>query len=472
MTSSTPPSSVGTTIRPRERDAILQALRAGVVPRVGQQHVQVGRAEEVKALLSDVDRIADGGSAFRLAIGEYGSGKTFFLNLVRSIAMERKLVTVHADLSPDRRLHATGGQARSLYAELMRNIATRAKPDGGAMGSIVERFITAALTEARETGTTPDAVIRTRLASLSELTGGYDFAEVIGAYWRGHDTGNEQLKSDAVRWLRGEFSTRTDARAALGVRTIVDDANFYDQLKLLARFVVMAGFGGLLVCLDEMVNLYKLANTQARNANYEQILRILNDSLQGTAAHLGFILGGTPDFLLDTRRGLYSYAALQSRLAENTYATGGLVDYSGPVLRLANLTPEDFYLLLTRLRHVFAGGDANAYLVPDDALTAFMTHCSSRIGDAYFRTPRTTIKEFVNLLAVLEQNPGTDWAPLVGAVNLVAESSPDLAPLAEEDGFARPHATDAAVDHTEPPVGSSSVSASSPEDDELATFRL
>ncbi|UOY03694.1 ATP-binding protein [Blastococcus sp. PRF04-17] len=472
MTSSTPATSVGTTIRPRERDAILQALRAGVVPRVGQQHVQVGRAEEVKALLSDVDRIADGGSAFRLAIGEYGSGKTFFLNLVRSIAMERKLVTVHADLSPDRRLHATGGQARSLYTELMRNIATRAKPDGGAMGSIVERFITAALTEARDTGTTPDAVIRTRLASLSELTGGYDFAEVIGAYWRGHDTGNEQLKSDAVRWLRGEFSTRTDARAALGVRTIVDDANFYDQLKLLARFVVMAGFGGLLVCLDEMVNLYKLANTQARNANYEQILRILNDSLQGTAAHLGFILGGTPDFLLDTRRGLYSYAALQSRLAENTYATGGLVDYSGPVLRLANLTPEDFYLLLTRLRHVFAGGDANAYLIPDDALTAFMTHCSSRIGDAYFRTPRTTIKEFVNLLAVLEQNPGTDWAPLVGAVNLVAESNPDLAPLAEEDGFARPDATEASDGQTEPPVGSSSASASSPENDDLATFRL
>jgi hypothetical protein len=434
--------------------------------------VQVGRAEEVKALLSDVDRIADGGSAFRLAIGEYGSGKTFFLNLVRSIAMERKLVTVHADLSPDRRLHATGGQARSLYAELMRNIATRAKPDGGAMGSIVERFITAALTEARETGTTPDAVIRTRLASLSELTGGYDFAEVIGAYWRGHDTGNEQLKSDAVRWLRGEFSTRTDARAALGVRTIVDDANFYDQLKLLARFVVMAGFAGLLVCLDEMVNLYKLANTQARNANYEQILRILNDSLQGTAAHLGFILGGTPDFLLDTRRGLYSYAALQSRLAENTYATGGLVDYSGPVLRLANLTPEDFYLLLTRLRHVFAGGDTNAHLVPDDALTAFMTHCSSRIGDAYFRTPRTTIKEFVNLLAVLEQNPGTDWAPLVGAVNLVPESNPDLAPLAEEDGSARPYATDGSAGQTEPRVGLSSASASSPEDDDLATFRL
>jgi hypothetical protein len=429
------------TIRPRERDAIMQALRAGVVPRLGQQHIQVGRVAEVKALLGDIDRVADGGSAIRFAIGEYGSGKTFFLHLVRSIALERKLVTVHADLSPDRRLHATGGQARSLYSELMRNIATRAKPDGGAMSSIVERFVTSALSQAHATGTSPDSVIRAHLAQLSEMTGGYDFAEVVAAYWRGHDTGNEQLKSDAVRWLRGEFATRTDARAALGVRTIVDDASFYDQLKLLARFVVLAGYSGLLVCLDELVNLYKLSNTQARNANYEQILRILNDSLQGTAAHLGFVLGGTPDFLLDTRRGLYSYAALQRRLAENAYAIDGLVDYTGPVIRLANLSPEDFYLLLTRLRHVVASGDPGKYLIPDEGLTAFMAHCSTQIGDAYFRTPGTTIKQFVDLLAILEQNPGTDWGTLVGGVRIQPESNPDLAPLPEEDVAGATHLT-------------------------------
>ena len=343
-------------IRPRERDAIIQSLRAGVVPRVGQQHIQVGRANEIIALLTDIDRIADGGSAIRLVIGEYGAGKSFFLNLVRSIALERKLVTVHADLSPDRRLHATGGQARSLYAELMRNLSTRAKPDGGAMPSVVERFITASLNAARSRDVTPEVVIRERLIELQELTGGYDFAEVTAAYWRAHDTGNEQLKADVVRWLRGEFSTRTDARAALGVRTIINDGSFYDHLKLFARFVRLAGFSGLLVCLDEMVNLYKLSNTRARNANYEQLLRILNDCLQGSAAGLGFVFGGTPDMLLDARRGLYSYTALQSRLAENTFASAGLVDYSGPVLRLANLSPEDMFVLLTKLRHVFASG--------------------------------------------------------------------------------------------------------------------
>jgi hypothetical protein len=421
-------------IRPKERDAILNSLRAGVVPRVGQQHIQVGRANEVTALVADIDRIADGGSAIRFAIGEYGAGKTFFLNLIRSIAMERKLVTVHADLSPDRRLHATGGQARSLYAELMRNMATRTRPEGGALPSVVERFVSDALADAASRGIAPELVIRERLASLEEMTGGYDFAQVVATYWQAHDTGNEQLKTDCVRWLRGEFSAKTDARAAVGVRTMIDDASFYDHLKLLARFVRLAGFAGLLVCLDELVNLYKLANTQARNSNYEQILRILNDCLQGSAEGLGFVLGGTPDLLMDTRRGLYSYAALQSRLAENSFAGGNLVDYSGPVLRLANLTPEDMLVLLGRLRHVYAAGDPDAYLLPDDALEAFMTHCAGRVGDAYFRMPRTTIKEFVNLLAVLDQNPDTPWDALIDRVELVEDPDPDLLPVEGEIG--------------------------------------
>ncbi len=380
-------------------------------------------------MIADIDRIADGGSAIRFAIGEYGAGKTFFLNLIRSIAMERKLVTVHADLSPDRRLHATGGQARSLYAELMRNMATRTRPEGGALATVVERFVADALSAAAQREIAPEVVIRERLASLEEMTGGYDFAQVVATYWQAHDTGNEQLKSDAVRWLRGEFSTRTDARAAVGVRTMIDDASFYDHLKLLARFVRLAGFAGLLVCLDELVNLYKLANTQARNSNYEQILRILNDCLQGNVEGLGFIMGGTPDLLLDTRRGLYSYAALQSRLAENSFAGGDLVDYSGPILRLANLTPEDMLVLLGRLRHVYASGDPDAYLVPDEALEAFMSHCANRVGDAYFRTPRTTIKEFVNLLAVLDQNPETPWDALVDRVQLAEDPDPDLVPV-------------------------------------------
>jgi hypothetical protein len=325
----------------------------------------------------------------------------------------------------------------------MRNLATRTKPDGGALGGIVEKFIATARTEASAAGRAPETVIRDKLAHLTELVNGYDFADVIAAYWKGVEDGNEQLKGDAVRWLRGEFSTRTDARQALGVRSIVDDASVYDQLKLMARFVRLAGYGGLLVTLDELVNLYKLANTQARNANYEQILRILNDSFQGTAVGLGFVLGGTPEFLLDTRRGLYSYPALQSRLAQNTFAQGDLVDFSGPVVRLSSLTPEDFFVLLQKIRHVYAGGDAAKYLLPDDGIARFMEHCALRIGDAYFRTPRTTITAFINLLAVLEQNAGADWRTLLGAV----EIEPD---------------TGGAADLTIEPES----------DDEFATFKL
>ncbi len=409
-------------IRAKDRDAVIQSLRAGVVPRAGQHLIQVGRGREVETLVGDINRVADGGSTFRFVIGEYGAGKTFFLNLIRAVAMERKLVVASADLNPDRRLHASGGQARSLYAELMRNLATRIKPEGGALAGIVEKFIATAKTEAKASDRATEDVIRSKLEQLTELVNGYDFADVIAAYCRGAEEGQDQLKSDAIRWLRGEFSTRTDARAALGVRSIVDDACVYDQLKLMARFVRLAGFGGLLVSLDELVNLYKLANAQARNANYEQLLRMLNDSLQGTAVGLGFVLGGTPEFLLDTRRGVYSYSALQSRLVQNAFAVDGLVDYSGPVVRLSALTAEDFYLLLVKIRHVHAGGDPERYLLPDPAIAGFMEHCANRIGDSFFRTPRTTITSFINLLAVLEQNPGADWKQLIGQVDVAPDT--------------------------------------------------
>ena len=438
-------------LKRRERDTILQALRAGVVPRLGLQHIQVGRVREVGEMIKDIDRIGDRGSAIRFVIGEYGSGKTFFLNLVRLIALEKGMVVMSADLAPDRRLHATGGQARSLFAELTRNTSTRTKPDGGALTSVVERFVTQTVREAEEQYTTPDKVIRAKLAHLEELTGGYEFATVISRYWQGHEDGDEALQSNAVRWLRAEFATRTDARAVLNVRTIIDDASVYDHLKLLSAFVREAGYKGLLIVLDEMVNLYKLVNSQARNGNYEQILRILNDVLQGSASGFALLMGGTPEFLMDTRRGLYSYEALQSRLAENTFARDGLVDLSGPVIRLSNLTPEDLYVLLTNIRRVFQGDGPVA--VPDDALHAFMQHCSDRIGDAYFRTPRNTVTAFVNLLAVIDQNSGTDWRSLVGTIEIAADAGDDMGEVAD---------------------GSSPADSAAPQadDDELASFRL
>lgn len=414
-------------IRAKERDAIIQSLKTGVTPKIGIQHIQVGRVNELKAMIQDIKRIEDGGAAFRLIIGDYGSGKTFFMSVVRAIALENKFVTVHADLSPDRRLHATNGQAKNLYSELMINMATRNKPDGNALTSVVEKFITQVQKEADSTDSSVEKILHQRLSAISEMVGGYDFAKVIEAYWKASEQEDEQLKACAIRWLRAEYNSKIEARNDLGVRTIISDASFYDSLKIMSLFVRQAGYSGLLVNLDEMVNLYKLNSSQARKSNYEQILRMLNDCLQGNAEYIGFLLGGTPEFLLDPRKGLYSYEALQTRLADNNFAKqAGVIDYSSPALHLASLTPEELYILLKNLRHVYAYGDTSKYLVPDESLKTFLVHCSQTIGDAYFRTPRNTIKAFLDMLAVIEQNPDISWQQLLDSVEVEEEKDSDI----------------------------------------------
>jgi hypothetical protein len=455
-------------IKSKERDGVVQALRAGVVPRSGVQHVQVGRVGEVKEVVRDIDRIVDGGSAVRFAIGDYGSGKTFFLSLGRSIAIQKKLVVVHADLSPNRRIHATGGHARSLYAELMRNMATRTKPEGGALASVVERFIGDAQAAAKVSGRPVADLIQEKLAPIQELVSGYDFATVVERYWRAFEEVDEIGKAAALRWLRGEYGIKTEAREALGVRSIIDDAGVYDYLKVMGRFVKLAGYAGFLIVLDECVNLFKLVNAQARNANYEQILRIVNDTLQGSAEAIGFYFGGTPEFLMDSRRGLYSYEALRSRLAENSFARNGLVDLSGPVIRLQSLTPEDLYILLGKLRHIFAYGDPARSLVPDEAFQAFMAHCNKKVGEAYFRTPRNTIKAFLDLLAILEQNPGTDWRSLIDQVEIGVDAPPAGGDIVDEPALVAALAV--------PPTATTTlarpVASASEPDDDMASFRL
>ncbi|WP_369608887.1 ATP-binding protein [Snodgrassella alvi] len=414
-------------IRAKERDAIIQSLKTGVTPKIGIQHIQVGRVNELKAMIQDIKRIEDGGAAFRLIIGDYGSGKTFFMSVVRAIALENKFVTVHADLSPDRRLHATNGQAKNLYSELMINMATRNKPDGNALTSVVEKFITQVQKEADSTDSNVEKILHQRLSAISEMVGGYDFAKVIEAYWKASEQEDEQLKACAIKWLRAEYNSKIEARNDLGVRTIISDASFYDSLKIMSLFVRQAGYSGLLVNLDEMVNLYKLNSSQARKSNYEQILRMLNDCLQGNAEYIGFLLGGTPEFLLDPRKGLYSYEALQTRLADNNFAKqAGVIDYSSPALHLASLTPEELYILLKNLRHVYAYGDTSKYLVPDESLKTFLVHCSQTIGDAYFRTPRNTIKAFLDMLAVIEQNPDISWQQLLDSVEVEEEKDSDI----------------------------------------------
>tara|TARA_B100000446_G_scaffold121823_1_gene113793 strand:- start:2973 stop:4304 length:1332 start_codon:yes stop_codon:yes gene_type:complete len=415
-------------IRPRVRDAVIRALSAGVVPSQGIQHIQVGRAPEVKAMIRSIEAVGDGGSAFRLVVGDYGAGKTFFLHLVRQLAFEHKLVTMHADLSPERRLVARGGQARNLYSELVSNMATRSRPEGGALSAIIEGFVGHTIKDAAESGVAAHQLVEERLSGLQDLVGGWDFAKVLSTYCHAHENSNDALKLAAMRWLRGEYTTKTEARKDLDVRTIIDDGMFYDAIKLLARFMQITGQGGLFVMLDEGVNLFKIAHTQSRTANYEMVLRMLNDTLQGesSAQGLGMLLGITPEALYDHRRGLCSYDALNSRLAANQFAEkAGLVDYNQPTIHLQNLSPEELFLLLGNIRNVFAGGDQEKFLIDDQGVTAFMQHCNQTIGAAYFKTPRETVRGFVNLLSMLDQYPDKSWRDFVNAMQIAEDHEPD-----------------------------------------------
>ena len=412
-------------IRAKERETIIQSLRSGVVPRVGLQHIQVGRSDELKSFIKDLETSADGGSSFRLIIGDYGSGKTFFLSLVRSIALEKGLVTMTADLSPSKRLYGNEGQARRLLADLVTSLSTRTKQDGNALTNILEKFISIAQVKAEKEREEISFTIKNMLNELNDFPNGHSFAYIVYKYWEAYDTENDALKNCVLKWLKGEYATKTDTMRDLGIRDFINDASFFNTLKLYSVLVKKAGYKGLLINLDEMVNLYKAAHGTSRKMNYEEILGILNNTLQGTVSNIGFIMSGTPEFLTDTRRGLYSYEALRSRLAENDFSKQlGVVDYNSTVLRLSSLSKEELYVLLKNLRNVFACGIKEDYLVPDEALVAYMNYCFNKIGDSYFRTPRNTIKGFLDLLSILEQYPSLKWDDVIEKIKIEKDIEP------------------------------------------------
>jgi hypothetical protein len=432
------PSVSSIKILPRERGAILQSLAAGVVPRIGLRHVQVGRKDETTALLGDLERIESGGAGIRFVIGRFGTGKSFFLNLVKTLALEKKFVVMQADVTPTRRLSASAGQAAALYTELTRSMAVRSKPEGGALPGVVERWIGESAWQGEKTAS--HVAVREKLKPLLDRVGGYAFADVLGKYLEGYLTEDDALQEAALRWLCGEYTTRTEAREALGVRSIVTDRDLYDYLKLWGAFARLAGYAGLLVSLDEMgVLSHRLNNASARNSNYEALLQILNDCLQGNVSGIGFVFAGTDAFLDDPRRGLMSYGALASRLAANPYAKAvekaGLKDFFGPVIRLQSLSPEDLYLLLHNIRNVFALGDPAKCLVPDEALHSFIQRCAQTLGASFYQTPRDASKAFVSFLSLLEQNPGVDWRSLLGNVP-IEPSFPDGEPSRQDDELA------------------------------------
>jgi hypothetical protein len=411
----------------RVSTALINALAAGVVPRVGLEHIAVGREKEIAALSHDLENIAEGGATFRFIVGRYGSGKSFMLQLIRNQAMEQGFVVADADLSPERRLAGSNSQGVATYRELMGNIATRTNPNGGAIALILEKWISSILSQvAQETGKRPDdegfddqveLKIREVIDRLEGLVHGFDFANVIIAYWRGYREDNNEKKDAALRWLRGEFATKTEAKSALGVRVIIDDDTWYDYIKLFAHFVADIGYKGLVVLLDEAIHLYKITHAASRQSNYDKLLTMFNDATQGKAEYLGIVVGGTPQFLEDSRRGLHSDEAWRTRLAKSRFLKDGLQDTSAPVIQLEPLTSEELSKLLQRLVEVHAVHYNSKKALSAREIGDFKQEVVNRLGADKLSTPREVVRDFISVLNILQQNPQLTFKELINGSN-------------------------------------------------------
>lgn len=408
----------------RIAQTLMNSLKGGVVPRVGLPYITVGRKEEIDALLHDVEIIADGGASFRFIVGKYGSGKSFLLQTIRNYVMAKNFVVVDADLSPERRLQGTRGQGLATYKELIRNMSTKTRPEGGALSLILDRWISNVQQQAAETSgmsvTDPGLppLVEKRISaviySLNEMVHGFDFARLLTLYYKAHLGGDDETKAKVLKWFRGEYNTKTEARQELGVNIVITDEDWYEYLKLFAAFLKQAGYAGMLVLIDELVNIYKIPNAITRQYNYEKILTLYNDAMQGKAQHLGFILCGTPQCMEDPRRGVYSYEALRSRLAEGHF-TGEHKDLLSPVIRLQPLTWEEMLILVEKLADIHAGLYEYPQIVTQQDMVDFIEIEFGRIGADTHITPREVIRDFIQVLDIIYQNPKVKVRTLLGS---------------------------------------------------------
>ena len=428
----------------RIAQTLMNSLKGGVVPRVGLPYITVGRKDEIDALLHDVELIADGGASFRFIVGKYGSGKSFLLQTIRSYVMAKNFVVVDADLSPERRLQGTRGQGLATYKELVRNMSTKTKPEGGALPLILDRWISSVQQEVMvssglsvtDPGLAPlvEKKITAAIYSLNEMVHGFDFARLLTVYYRAYLSGDEETKAKVLKWFRGEYATKTDARQELGVNIVITDDDWYEYLKLFACFLKQAGYAGLLVLIDELVNIYKIPNAITRQYNYEKILTMYNDAMQGKARHLGFILCGTPQCMEDPRRGVYSYEALRSRLAEGHFSAG-YKDLLSPVIRLQPLTNEEMLILVEKLADIHAGLYEYRQIVTQQDMVDFIEIEFGRIGADSHITPREVIRDFIEVLDIVYQNPGTQVRTLLGSDSFSFAKN-DVLSAASETEFA------------------------------------
>lgn len=410
----------------RIASTVINSLKGGVVPRIGLPYITVGRETEINALLHDVDIISDGGASFRFIVGKYGSGKSFLLQTIRNYVMDRNFVVADADLSPERRLQGTKGQGLATYKELIRNMSTKTRPEGGALTLILDRWISSVQTEtASESGLNTDSPefaaavekkIYSVINSLNDMVHGFDFAKLLTLYYRAHLSGDDETKARVVKWFRGEYYNKTEARSELGVNIVITDDDWYEYIKIFAFFLKQAGYNGMLVLIDELVNIYKVPNSITRQYNYEKILTMYNDTLQGKAQYLGIIMCGTPQCIEDTRRGVYSYEALRSRLAEGRFGReDGLKDMLAPVIKLLPLTNEEMLVLIEKLADIHAELFDYERVLGEYELIAFIKIEFGRIGADTNITPREVIRDFIELLNIVYQNPQINVSELLNS---------------------------------------------------------
>lgn len=407
----------------RIAQTVLHSLKAGVVPRIGLPYITVGRKDEIAALLHDFGVVAEGGASFHFIVGRYGAGKSFLLQAVRNYVMDKNFVVVDGDLSPERRLQGTKGQGLATYRELIQNLATKTRPEGGALTLILDRWINTVLQEvASETGldeddpqftAAVDKKIGAVIASLSELVHGFDFAKLLNMYYHAYIDDDDETKAKVVKWFRGEYTHKTEAKQELGVSIIIDDSDWYEYLKLFALFFRQAGYAGLVIMIDELVNIYKIPNSISRQYNYEKILTMYNDTLQGKAKYLGILMCGTPQTVEDRRRGVYSYEALRSRLTEGKFAHVGAQDMYAPVIKLEPLTAEEMLALTEKLADMHARLYGYDRQITEEELAKFIKIEYGRIGADTKITPREVIRDFIELLDVVYQNPKTTVSDLL-----------------------------------------------------------
>lgn len=391
---------------------IINSLKGGVVPRIGLPYITVGREREIQAFLTDLGLIENGGASFRFLVGRYGAGKSFLLQTIRTHAMGEGFVVADADLSPERRLQGNQGQGLATYRELIRNISTKTRPEGGALNLILDRWVSAVQQQV-EAGGDEASLLGEQLATLDEMVHGFDFTRMLRRYRMAYLEQDEEELAHVVKWLRGEYRTKTEAKSELGSGTIITDDDWYDYVKLLARFLVGAGYKGMLVMIDELVNLYKIPNAITRQNNYEKILTMYNDTLQGKAQYLGIIMGGTPQSIEDRRRGVFSYEALRSRLTQGRFAREDMTDMLAPVIHLQPLTYEELLVLAEKLADIHAGYFGYERKVTTDDLVKFLQIEFGRVGADSHLTPREVIRDFIELLDIMYQNPDTDVAELL-----------------------------------------------------------